>query len=872
MKHFTKMAAMILCFALLLPVLAACSEQDREGSLSAPNLTLDGAAVRWSVVDGAESYNIYIDGTLKTTVTAYRYSLVTLQAGTYVVTVSAVAGDKESAMSNSVTYTKQLPSESGVSGVAMELIADALYDYSGFMSKIEYTVLTRQMKDPQLWADFVEQFRSNTDEPSADMIEDTNGGGWRGEFWGKLMMGATMFYEQTQDEELYAILEATTRDLLTTQDEEGRIGTYGKLSQGGVEFDHWDVWCRKLVMQGMQYFYDICKDEDLKEQLVESMLAQLDYIMRYVGDGEGKMSILDTGRSMGGMASASILEAIVRLYQMTGEQRVLDFAKHIVESGGSKNANLVEAAIRNEGDPYQWGAPKGYEFCSFFKGVLDYYMLTGEEKYKTAGVNAAYKVLESEVAVTGGAGYQSEEFNHAVAEQANPENTHGNLEGCVATAITQLFSNAYWVTGDPVFIDALERTMYNAIYGAMDKEGNYDHVFTSYFNLMFSTKPTSAGGGLYLPTVDRSYGCCIAFGAYGMGLMHRLHYTADENALYANYYLAGDVTMNTPAGKTVTLTTETTYPTSGTVKITVHTEESQNFVLKLRIPAWSNTTAVAVNGIGMSNIRHGEYLTLSRQWENGDTIILTLDMHATLYQGSAECSNANGKNNVAVMYGPLVLARDRRLGQDIFQTVQFAVDENGYLDITPANRADFGTLAEFDVKLANGSTIAMIDYASAGGTYNEESLFTVFMPTTDYWDTTGSLNRSVYLVSSHGNTIAGVRDGMLASGGFLQDYVDLSGFEMKLIDRGNGYYTIGKAGSDLVLTAVQRNGDWRFAEQAYTGADTQLFKLDRSSLFTYRIISKLNGQLLSLDTASNLLHLYTDVSSSMQKWQLMPAH
>lgn len=856
---------------MLFPFFAACSNTPGGEPLTAPTLTLDNSSVRWSVVDGADGYNVYINGKLRTTVTVYRYSLAILKAGIYTVGVTAKNGDKESEMSNTVTYTKRQSAEDTTEKAAVNFVSDASYNYDGFMSKVENTVLTRQIKDRRLWADFVEQFRSNVDEPPRDDLTNPNAGGWRGEFWGKLMMGAVMFYEQTQDEELYAILEETVRDILTTQDDDGRISTYGRLSDGGIEFDHWDVWCRKHVLLGMESFYDICKDTELKQTLISSMLAQMDYILKYVGDGEGKMSILSTGRAMGGMASASILEAIVRLYELTGEQRVLDFATHVVESGGSSNADLIEAALAGEKYPYQWGAPKGYEFCSYFKGVLDYYLLTGVEKYKTAGINAAYAVLKSEITVTGGAGYNSEEFNYSVCEQANPSNSKGNLETCVAVAVTQLFSNAYRITGDTAFIDSLEKTMYNALYGAMDKEGCYDHAFTSYFNLMFSTKSSSAGGGLYLPTVNRSYGCCIAFGAYGMGLMHRIHYNTDKAAIYANFYLEGAVTLNSPGGKPITFVTETNYPTTGTVKITVHTAEPQAFALKMRIPSWSGETTVSINGAGLGNVVAGEYYPISREWKDGDIIVLSFDMRATLYRGSAECSNPDAQYNVAVLRGPLVLARDRRLGEELFQTVDFAVDGEGYLDIAASHTATFGTLCEFAVKLKDGSRIHMVDYASAGGTYNENSLMTVFMPTTDYWNVTADLSKGVYLVSTHGNTVIGAEEGMFSSVGFLADHKDLSALKLTFTDRGNGLYTIGKSGSSSVMTCVLQDGDWKLAERAYTGADSQLFSLDRSSLFTYKVVSKMNGQLLSLDSVSTLLHLYTDVGSPMQKWQLIPA-
>ncbi len=893
MKKHTKIIALILCIIMSASTLFSCNfipggstgGDQTEEKLSAPKLTLDGSSIRWSIVDGADSFNIYVNGELKANVNAFRYTLATLKPGTYSVYVAAVNGETEGEKSNEITYVKNEAASSGADTYTVALVEDALYDYNGFMSNIENLVISRQLKDEELWAGFVEQFRykidSETgkkvyyDEPITEsQINSATGGGWRGEFWGKLMMGAARFYEQTGDEELYAVLEYTVRDILTTQTEDGRISSYGRLSEGGNEFCHWDMWCRKYVIMGMQNFYDICKDEALKAELLDSMLAQFDYIRQYVGPEENKIDILETGKLMfGGIASSSSLEAFVRLYEMTGEQRVLDFAMYIAETGGSSTRNQLEAALANEGYPYQWGAPKAYEFCSYFVGLLDLYMLTGIERYKTAGINVAYKVIENEISVVGGAGYNSEQFNNTEREQANPSNTKGNLEACVTTELTDFMLTAYMITGDPIFIDVIELTMYNALYGAMDKEHHYQHVYTSYFNLMFAVQPTSAGGGQSMPGFKYgAYGCCIAFGPYGSSLARSAHYNIDNDAIYANLYLDSTVTLDSPAGKPVTLVTETTYPTSGTIKITVNTEEAQTFQLKLRIPSWSEETAISVNGTGYGGAKEGEYYTITRNWQDGDSVILSLDMRARLVWGSEECSNENAKYNVAIQRGPLTLARDKRLGENLFQTVKLALDENGYAILEPSNTASFDTLCEFKVKLEDGSYITMIDYASAGGTYNDNSLMTVFMPTTDYWNTTADLSKPVHLVSTHSSTVVGMVDGKLASGGFIQDYTDLSNFRFMLTDRGEGKYTIGVYGSDKVLTGTNEGGEWRFVEADYAeGNNLQLFTIERSSLFTYKIKSLINGQLLSLDSTVNYLHLYADTGSDMQKWTVQPA-
>lgn len=865
MKNIIRLISILLTLAMASSI-TSCFIQPQE-KLASPTLSLSGSTIHWGIVDDADSYNIYINSELKDTVTATRYILVTLPAGEYIVEVSANRGNEESEKSNSIKYIKEDEIATKESNELVSYVSNGTYDYTGIWGSVTDMVTTRQLMDRQLWADFVNQFRSPTDVVRPFDENDENGCAWRGEFWGKLMMSAVATYHQTHDQELYDILEETTIDLLTTQTPDGRISSYERLSEGGVEFDYWDVWNRKYTIMGCLAFYEICQDEALKARLVDSMLGQFDYLATYVGPGEDQIDILESGRKYGGLAAASILEAIVALYKVTGEQRVYDYAKYVADSGGSRITNLIEDATLCKELPYQWGTPKAYELCSYFKGVLDFYTISGEEKYLIAGLNAAYAILETEVVITGGAGYNSEEFNHSVIEQSNPENTKANLETCVTVMTTLFFDTAYRLSGDTCFIDSIEKTMYNQLLSAVDKEEHYEHAFTSYFNLMFSSKTTSAAGGLSM--AERSYGCCIVFGGTGTGNMHKLNYNVDQENVYANLYIPGTVTFDSPSGTPITFITETNYPSTGTIKITINSDELQMFPLKLRIPEWSEETSVSVNGVAMSDITPGEYYTIAREWKNGDEIVLSFDMRGRLYYGSEECRNENGKNNVAVIYGPVVLARDARLGENIFQTVNIALDEDGYVKMKKVDNVSFDTIAEVEVELQDGSTIKMVDYASSGGTYNEESVHTVFMPITDYWDNIADLNKKIVLISNHGNMVIGPqKDGMIANQGFSSDYEDLSEFAVQLVNRGDGYYSIS-FNEGKVVTCVQIDGKWRFQEQEYTGADTQLFKLSRISIFNFKIVSKVNGQLFSIDTDSNLLHLYNDCSADAQKWRFI---
>ena len=117
------------------------------------------------------------------------------------------------------------------------------YDYTGFVDHNIRYIEDFQLLNPTLWRRFVEQFRHDADFDA----------GWKGEYWGKMMRGACFTYSYTRNPQLYTVLAQTVSDMIESADETGRISSYGR----DHEFDGWDMWSRKYVLLGMQYFLEI---------------------------------------------------------------------------------------------------------------------------------------------------------------------------------------------------------------------------------------------------------------------------------------------------------------------------------------------------------------------------------------------------------------------------------------------------------------------------------------------------------------------------------------------------------------------------------------------------------------------------------------
>lgn len=622
------------------------------------------------------------------------------------------------------------------------------YHFDGVIDQAVRFIAEFQLSRTDLWKRFVQQFKEDADFD----------GGWRGEYWGKMMRGACFVYSYSRDLELYQVLTDTIRDMLTAQEENGRISSYGI----DHEFEGWDIWSRKYVLLGMQYYLEVCADEALRCALVQSMCRQVDYIMTKIGDpAEGKILITKAARHWRGLNSSSLLEPIVRLYRITNEQRYLDFATYIVNCGGTDVVNIFDLAYEDKLYPYQYPVTKAYEMTSCFEGLLEYYRVTGIEKYKTSILNFANKVLESDFTITGGCGCTHEFFDHSAVRQANTNNNPIMQETCVTVTMMKFFWQLTRLTGDVRYADAFERSFYNAYLGSINTEKVIEPTilknhpdweieplpFDSYSPLTAGTRGNGIGG-LKPMSDNHYYGCCACIGSAGLGLAAKMALLTTENGFALNLFFDGRIQTVTGAGNVVEFKTETTYPADGDIKITIDAERSEAFALLIRIPDWSKRTFMRVNG-EPTEVQPG-YATINRTWSAGDVIEVKLDMRTECLRpmpyGSQVLMNkviwgANymiptfdeedpmAKNHLALQRGPIILAQENRLGYSVDEPVKIVVREDGYVDaVLPEKEiAPYTHILELEVPIAGGKTMHVTDYASAGKLWNEKSKMAAWM-------------------------------------------------------------------------------------------------------------------------------------------------
>lgn len=530
-----------------------------------------------------------------------------------------------------------------------------------------------------------------------------------GEMWGKAVRSGCMFYRYTADPELKEILSQTVKDLLSTVRPNGSISCVPPEQQpdgpGG------DLWERKYVLLGLDRYYDLVEADPA---VLRAMTDQADCIIEQVGEPP-KVPITSLGWSPNHIESSTLLEPFMRLYNRTGEKRYLDFARYIVSTGGSEGYDIFRQAYDNV-PPHEMGGPypKAYEMMSMFEGAVEYYRVTGDEYVRRSFMNLYDNIRRNEITIVGNGGgdqpyhpaVMGEGWDHTAVEQTNPDITR-MMETCVGVTWMKFCSQILRLTGDPSAVDEIEKYIYNGLLGAMKPSGDG----FSYVNLFNGEKVTNYGWGTTFGSLPVT--CCNLNGPMGLAYIPFVAVMESDRGPVVNLYNAARAELSTPQGDSLSLRIETDFPFSDRVLVRVDPHAASLFTLSLRIPSWSERTVVKVNGKKVRSVEPGAYLSLERTWKPGDRVELAFDMRCRLLD-APRGSNRAGDSFQALVWGPIVLARDENIDPDYDEPVRVVAGKDRVVRVKRVAPTLASTRLEFEVPTDDGP-IRMTDYASVNG-------------------------------------------------------------------------------------------------------------------------------------------------------------
>jgi hypothetical protein len=327
---------------------------------------------------------------------------------------------------------------------------------------------------------------------------------------------------------------------------------------------------------------------------------------------------LTTHAVTGGREGVNAEEAL-RLYGATGNPALLAYAKLVYE----RYLNDSFASIDNldaAGPFYEHGVTA----AELLKILPAYYLYTGDARALDLARTGYDKVTAQSVMADGGM---------ISCEELETPNFVSLHETCDLSDWSWSMGYQLMATGDAKWADLIERTIFNALPGAVSKDFKQLQYY-SCANQILTTSMSSHGRYAqsrmsYRAAHDTQ--CCSGNVNRAMpNYVVRQWMRTPDDGLAAVYYGPSEVT--TPIkGVPVTVTQTTDYPFRENIAFQIKTPQPVDFALHLRIPAWCRAAKVTINGAPHTDpIEQGTFLALSRQFKDGDIVELTLPMEVRM--------------------------------------------------------------------------------------------------------------------------------------------------------------------------------------------------------------------------------------------------
>lgn len=339
--------------------------------------------------------------------------------------------------------------------------------------------------------------------------------------------------------------------------------------------------------------------------------------------------------------------ALVKLSQVTGEEKYLDFAHWLLEERGHGHGSYGD---EREWNPayYQDNIPVKdmttitghavrtmYLYC----GMADVAALKNDTAYIATMERLWDVVVNRNMYITGGIG--SSGHNEGFSEDYDLPNKEAYCETCASVGMVLWNHRMNQFTGDAKYIDVLERAMYNGALAGCSLDGDR----------FFYVNPLESDGNHHR---QEWYGCacCPSQISRFLPSIGNYIYGESNDALWVNLYI-GNKAQFSVDGVDVTIEMNTNYPWEGKVQFVINTSKRLKRALRFRVPGWCKQFSIDGKSDGLK-IENG-YAVIDK-WQSGDAFVIDMAMPVEKVVADPRVKADEGK--VALQRGPIVFCAE----------------------------------------------------------------------------------------------------------------------------------------------------------------------------------------------------------------------
>ena len=379
-------------------------------------------------------------------------------------------------------------------------------------------------------------------------------------------------------------------------------------------------YCQHKILAGLRDAY-VYTRSDVAKELFRKLADWSVNLVSKVSENDFQGFL---GCEHGGMN-----ETLLDAYQLFEDKKYLTAAKKyshkdMINNMQSLNTTFLDGKHANTQVPKYIGFERIYE--------LD----KTATSYKKAAENFWTDVATNRTVCIGG-----NSVGEHFLSKANSSRYIDQLDGpesCNTNNMLKLSEMLADRTGDAKYVDFYEQAMWNHILSTQDPEtGGY----------VYFTTLRPQGYRIY-STVNQGMWCCVGTGMENHSKYGHYIYSHDgKETLYVNLFTPSKLVSDD-----FVVTQETNFPNDQATTLTVG--KAGNYAIAIRHPAWvGEGFEIVINGEAIDRTAKkgtASYVTVSRQWKEGDKIEVLLPMELR-YE---ECPNYS--DFIAFKYGPILLA------------------------------------------------------------------------------------------------------------------------------------------------------------------------------------------------------------------------
>lgn len=493
------------------------------------------------------------------------------------------------------------------------------------------------------------------------------------------------------DEKLSETVDELIDKIAAAQDEDGYLDTYFTIKDRDKRWKNLleghELYCSGHMMEAACAYYEATG----KKKLLDVMEKNAEHIYKH----------FITEKNEGAPGHPEVELALMKMYRTTGNKKWLQLAEHFINERGEDPCFYEKEAAKRDwtvwgNDPtahdyQQSGKPVRAQSDATGHAVRAVYLYTGMAQLSAkSGDNALYdackrlweSITRRRMYVTGGIGSTVLGEAFSVDYDLPPDTAYA--ETCASIGL-MFFANAMLkneLIGE--YADVMETAFYNTVLGGMQLDGKR-FFYVNPLEVVPGISGVSPTHRHDLPVRPKWYACACcppnaarlitSFGCYAYG--------ENSDMSFCHMYADGEIKFENG----MELVCKTNYPYDMTVNYSV----IKGGRLAIRIPGWSDTFTLALNGEKQELKPINGYVIIAVK--DGDEAKLVLSDTPHFVYPSVKIPAVSGM--AAIRRGPLVYCFEDADNGDV---LSLALKRGGKITVCEPDRNELSGVTKLKVE------------------------------------------------------------------------------------------------------------------------------------------------------------------------------